>query len=85
MVNVKTVLNGMFKRAKANGILTNNPMDDVDFAQYRNRYKTKNTSKDNYSQEERDLILKHLKNDNGIYELAISLAFYLCLRVGELT
>lgn len=85
MVNVKTVLNGMFKRAKANGVLATNPMDDVDFAQYRNRYKTKNTSKDNYSQEERDMILNHLKNETGIYELAISLAFYLCLRIGELT
>ena len=84
LTNVKSVLNGMFRRAVSLKIIDFNPMSSVDFSQFKTRCKPSGSSKDNYSTNERKAILEYLKDDEDIYSLAISLAFHLCVRIGEL-
>lgn len=85
MVNVKSLLNGMFKYAVIYlNILPHNPMNDMDFKQFRNRCKPENSKKENYTQEERQAILDYLSISDEVYSLAIQLAFHLSLRIGEL-
>lgn len=84
LTNINSVLNGIFKRCISLKYISHNPLKDVDMAVFRKRCKPKNTSKDNYTLEERKAILDYLAPREDIYSLAISLSMYLCVRIGEL-
>ena len=81
--NVKGVLRSIFRYAIRQGILEVNPLDKLDFSDFKRRCKAEGY-KENYTMEERAMILAYLEDKTDIYSLAIQLSFYLCLRVGEL-
>lgn len=82
--NVSSVVNGVLKRCVSLKLIKHNPLSDVDMAVFRRRCKPKNTSKDNYTLEEREKILRYLSFKDDPYSLAISLSFFLTIRIGEL-
>lgn len=84
LTNINSVLNGIFKRCVSLKRIPHNPLKDVDMSIFRKRCKPKNTSKDNYTLDERKAILDYLAPKEDIYSLAISLSMYLCVRIGEL-
>ena len=85
MINVKSLLNGMFKYAVVYlEIIPHSPMADIDFKQFRNRCKPEKCNKTNYTEAERKAILEYLQDSNDVYDLSIQLAFHLSLRIGEL-
>lgn len=84
LTNIIVVLNGIFKRAVALKLIPHNPLADVDLKPFRKRCMPKNSNKDNYTLEERKKILDYLADRDDVYALAISLDFYLCVRIGEL-
>ena len=59
-------------------------MRDVDFKQFQTRCKPTSSDKCNYTLEERKKILDYLCCNDEEYSLAVQLAFYLCVRIGEL-
>lgn len=84
LTNVKSVLNGVFKHAIRLKIIEYSPMQNVDFKQFRTRCKPGSSTKKNYTDEERRRILDYLSTKSDVYSLSIQLAFFLCLRIGEL-
>ena len=86
LTNVKSLLNGIFKYGIRLRVINDSPMHTVDFKQFQTRCKPQKPPKGNYTLVERKEILDFLnkKNDIDIYDLAIELCFYLCLRIGEL-
>lgn len=84
LTNIKSVLNGVFKYAVRLKIIRHSPMADLDYKQFHTRCKPASSNKQNYTEEERKQILKYLSNKTDVYSQAIKLAFYLCLRIGEL-
>lgn len=84
LINVKSLLNGIFKHAIRLKLIQNNPMRDVDFKQFQTRCKPTSSDKCNYTLEERKKILDYLCCNDEEYSLAVQLAFYLCVRIGKL-
>lgn len=84
LTNVKSLLNGIFKHGIRLKIITVSPLMNMDYKQFQTRCKPTNANKENYSDEERKKILDFLYCKTDIYALAVELAFYLCLRIGEL-
>lgn len=83
--NILSVLNGVLNRCVERKIISHNPLNDVDRKNYREtRCKCSISDKDNYSIEERKKILNYLSDREDIYALAIQLAFYMTVRIGEL-
>lgn len=84
LINVKSVLNGVFKHGIRLKIIEHSPMAELDYKQFRTRCKPPASSKENYMEEERQKILGYLSSKTDVYSLSIQLAFFLCLRIGEL-
>lgn len=84
LTNVKSMLNGLFKYGIRIALINDSPMHNVDFAQFQTRCKPENSVKDIYTLAERETILQYLSAKTDIYSFAVQLAFYLCVRVGEL-
>lgn len=84
MTNVKSLLNGVFKHAVRLKLIEHSPMAELDYKQFRTRCKPTNPPKKNYTEEERRRIITYLDNKTDIYSLSIQLAFFLCLRIGEI-
>lgn len=84
LTNVKSMLNGLFKYGIRIALINDSPMHNVDFAQFQTRCKPENSVKDIYTLAEREAILQYLSTKTDIYSFAVQLAFYLCVRVGEL-
>ena len=84
LTNIKSVLNGVFKYAVRLKIIKHSPMLDLDYKQFHTRCKPSSSNKQNYTEEERRLILNYLSSKKDVYSQAIKLAFFLCLRIGEL-
>lgn len=84
LTNVKSMLNGLFKYGIRISLINDSPMHNVDFAQFQTRCKPENSVKDIYTLAEREAILQYLSAKTDIYSFAVQLAFYLCVRVGEL-
>lgn len=84
--NVKSVISGMLKYACCRlKIIPCNPLNDVDLIQLRGRFKPQKKRKDTYTDAERKAILDYLsEQEEDVYNLAIQLSFYLCVRIGEL-
>lgn len=80
--NVRSVLNGVMAYGIEKGIIEHNPVLDVNFKQF--SYKPVENQSDNvFSKEEAIKLLTYLQDINESYALAISLSFYLFIRVGE--
>ena len=84
LTNINSVLNGIFKRCVSMQSIPHNPLKDVDMSVFHKRCMPKQSSKDNYSLEERNAIIKYLETKDDIYSLAVHLSMYLCVRIGEL-
>lgn len=84
MTNIKSVLNGVFKHAIRLKLIKHSPMADLDYKQFKTRCKPTSSNKNNYTMEERQKIINYLDTKSDVYSLAIQLAFFLCLRIGEL-
>lgn len=84
LTNVKSMLNGLFKYGIRIALINDSPMHNVDFAQFQTRCKPENSVKDIYTLAEREAILQYLSAKTDIYSFAVQLAFYLCVRIGEL-
>jgi len=84
--NVKSLLNGVFKFAirKPLEIIDRNIVMDIDYSQFRTRCKPSGTNGGMYSEANKKAILNALKGDDNIYSLAISFAFRMHMRIGEL-
>lgn len=80
--NAKSLLNGIYQYAIEQGIVTHNPIHDINCAQL--PFKPVNHSNDVFTEEERHKLLEHLKGNDNIYALGIQLDFHLVLRIGEL-
>jgi len=81
--NVRGTLNGIFDYALCMGYIASNPLDKINLADYKKRCRPVKP-KDIYTQEERQALLDHLAPKEDVYSLAIQLAFFLCVRIGEL-
>lgn len=80
--NARSVLNGIMFYAIEEGIITHNPVSDVNFKQF--VYKPiENQSNNVFSKEDTKKLLLYLQTINEPYSLAIQLSFYLFIRVGE--
>lgn len=80
--NLRSVINGIMSYAIEEEIIEHNPVSDVNFKQF--AYKPVENQCDNvFSQEEAVKLLTYLKDKNEPYALAISLSFYLFIRIGE--
>lgn len=84
LTNVNVVLNGIFKRCVSLKIIPHNPILDMDMNPFRKRCKPVNHEKNNYTANERNIILSFLSNIDEMYSLAIQLDFCLSVRIGEL-
>lgn len=78
---MKSVMNGILYFAIEKGIITHNPLSDINYTQF--SYKPEKNIVIPYTEEERLLILDNIP-ENDLYDLAIKLGFYLTLRIGEL-
>ena len=82
MSNARSVLNGVMAYGIEKGIIEHNPVLDVNFKQF--SYKPVESQSDNvFSKEEAFKLLTYLQDINEPYALAISLSFYLFIRIGE--
>lgn len=81
--NIISVLNGILRRCVSRKIIQHNLLSDVDKQIFHNRCKPVNNVTDNYSAEERQMILDYLQDKTDAYSLAIRFAFYLPLRFSE--
>lgn len=84
LINIKSVLSGIFQYALLKGYTVSNPVLLIDSRIYKLRCKP-TPRKKIYSLEEREQILKYLANSEHIADLAIQLDFCLGIRIGELT
>lgn len=75
-------MNGIIYYAIEKGIIIHNPLSEIDYRKF--TYKPENNSIMPYTEEERLMILDHLKDEEDLYSLAIRLQFHLTLRIGEL-
>jgi len=82
-VNLKSLLNGIYAYAIEDEIVDYNPIRDVNCKQF--AYQPVNNDEKVFTIAERNKLLAYLEKDNGIYSLAIRLAFQLVIRIGELT
>jgi integrase len=82
--NVRTVLEGIFKYAIRLELTERSIVFDVNYRQFRTRCKPSTSKKDPYTDDERKAISEYLEDKTDIYSLAISFAFQMCLRIGEL-
>ena len=81
--NRKSVLNGIFRHAVLNEIITFSPITDLPCNTL--KFKLPNASKKAYTVEERAMLLSYLKTlEQDAYTLAIQFAFYGIFRVGEI-
>lgn len=81
--NRKSVLNGIFRYAALNEIITHNPITSLPCNEL--KYKIPPAKKKAYTIEERSLLLTYLKSlKPDAYILAIMLAFYGIFRIGEI-
>lgn len=81
--NRKSVLNGIFRYAVLNEILSHNPIADLPINEL--KFKTPSATKKAYTVEERSMLLTYLHTlDPDAYVLAIMLAFYGIFRIGEI-
>lgn len=81
--NIISVLNGILRRCVSRKIISHNLLKDIDKKIFHNRCRPQNTTKDNYSATERQMILDYLKDKTDTYSLAIRFSFYLPLRISE--
>jgi len=81
-VNLKSLLNGIYAYAIEDELVDCNPIRDVNCKQL--TFKPVNNKDEVFTIEERNRLLAHLELDDGIYSLAIQLAFHLVARIGEL-
>lgn len=79
--DLKSVMNGIFFYAVERGIISHNPLLEINYRQF--SYKPENRVIVPYTEEERQQILDYLP-DNDLYSLAIKLFFCLPIRIGEL-
>lgn len=79
--DMKSVMNGILYYAIEKGIITHNPLNDINYTQF--SYKSEKNITMPYTEEERLLMLDYVP-ENDLYDLAIKLDFYLTLRIGEL-
>jgi len=84
LCNVRSELSGIFKFAVRQGLVQHSIVLDVDYRQYRTRCKPSKSDKAPYTDDERKKVLAYLADKTDVYSLCIELAFYLCLRIGEL-
>lgn len=81
--NRKSVLNGIFRYAVLNEIITYNPITSLPCNDL--KYKIPMAKKKAYTKEERSALLAYLKSlEPDAYILAIMLAFYGIFRIGEI-
>ena len=81
--NRKSVLNGIFRHAVLNEIITFSPITDLPCNTL--KFKLPNASKKAYTVEEHAMLLSYLKTlEQDAYTLAIQFAFYGIFRVGEI-
>lgn len=80
--NIKSLINGIYYYAIEDGIVTHNPVKDVNSRQF--TFKPVNNDDDVFTREERQTLLKYLSTNETIYSLAIQLDFQLVARIGEL-
>ena len=81
--NARSVLNGIMSYAIEEEIISHNPVSDVNFRNF--AYKPVENQSDNvFSHEETVQLLYYLENIIEPYSLAIQLAFYLFIRIGEM-
>ena len=81
--NRKSVLNGIFRHAVLNEIITFSPITDLPCNTL--KFKLPNASKKAYTVEERTMLLSYLRTlEQDAYTLAIQFAFYGIFRVGEI-
>lgn len=79
----KSILNGIYSYAILEGIVSHNPLKELNYRIY--TYKPENKTVDIYTLEERELLLNYLKTiDKNIYALAIRFDFHIIARIGEL-
>ena len=80
--NVRSLINNLYAYAIENEIVTYNPIKEISSRQF--TFKPVNNSDDVFTIEEREILLKHLADNNDMYSLAIQLDFHLVARIGEL-
>lgn len=81
--NRKSVLNGIFRHAVINEIITHSPITDLPCNTL--KFKLPTVAKKAYTVEERSMLLSYLKTlEPDAYILAIMLAFYGIFRIGEI-
>lgn len=87
-VNIKTILNGMFKYATRKGYIAVNPMSDVEIHVKFKQIVKKTKRTETYNTEELKALLEYLDTmyleTNDTVFMAVKLNFFLGLRVGEL-
>ena len=81
---VKTILNGIMRRSVETGLVDFNCVNDIDYVEIKKRCKATEDTKDDYSLEEKELLMEYLRSQSGVYEQAILFAFNLFLRIGEI-
>lgn len=79
--DLKSVMNGILYYAVKKEIITHNPLLDINYTEF--SYKAERRITMPYTEKERLMILDYVP-DNDLYDLAIKLAFYSILRIGEL-
>lgn len=80
--NIKSLINGIYYYAIEEGIVSHNPVKDINSRQF--TFKPVNNDDDVFTMEDRKKLLDYLKDDTSIYSLAIQLDFQLVIRIGEL-
>ncbi len=81
--NRKSVLNGIFRYAVLNEVISYNPISSLPCNEL--KFKIPNASKKAYTKKERSALLAYLKTlEPDAYILAIMLAFYGIFRIGEI-
>ncbi len=80
--NIKSLINGIYYYAIEDGIVTHNPIKDINSRQF--SFKPVNNDDDVFTCKERKALLEYLANNDSIYSLAIQLDFQLVVRIGEL-
>lgn len=80
--NIKSLINGIYYYAIEEGIVSHNPVKDINSRQF--TFKPVNNDDDVFTLEDRKKLLDYLKGDTSIYSLAIQLDFQLVIRIGEL-
>ena len=79
--NMKSVMNGIIYYAIEEGIISHNPLNDINYQQF--SFKSEDNEVMPYTEDERLQIINAL-SENDLYDLAIKLAFHLTIRIGEL-